>query len=500
MQQRLTGVYLALLVVATLGLAVPLVFAVVESETQEMVFDRSGDAARFSSLAGNAVLTGQTERLTAELEVYGQIFGVDVLVLDTAAEPVTASRADLSLAELQDSAGEPVEEPGEAVLAALAGVRQESPDPVWPWSTDRMLVAEPVTDSAETIGAVVLAAPTDAVRRAVGIQWGIIAAGLLLILGLGVLVAQPISRWVMRPVAELGRAADSVRQGQLGVQVSTDDGPGELKELGEAFNQMSATIEEMVQRQRSFVAYAGHQIRNPLAVVRLRVEALGVDLPGDQLPAHQMALEELDRLNRTCEGLLNLAVAPELEQHRVYVDIAEVAAQRRQAWLPIAERLGADITVDVPAALDAVLLEHTVDQALDVLIDNALKFGGTGVKVQLSARSTEEAIEITVSDDGPGLPKHMLEEAVVPFWRRENATAGTPGEQPASFYAVPSASAEYEAAKGTGLGLSAVVSLLELDRGTLTLRPRQPQGIEAVIRLVHPQPQDGGPAWPDDSR
>lgn len=499
MQRRLTGIYLALLVVATLGLAVPLAFAVVEGETQEMVFDRTGDAARFSSLAGNAVLTGQTERLTAELEVYGQLFGIDVLVLDTAAEPVTASRPDLSLADLQNSAGEPMAEPGEAVLAALAGVRLESPDPVWPWTTDRMLVAEPITDSAETIGTVVLAAPTDAVRRAVGIQWGIIAAGLLLILGLGALVAQPISRWVLRPVAELGRAADSVRRGQLGLQVSTDDGPGELKQLGEAFNQMSATVEEMVHRQRSFVAYAGHQIRNPLAVVRLRVETLAVGLPDDQLGAHQMALEELDRLNRTCEGLLNLAVAPEMEQHRVYVEIAEVTAQRRRAWLPIAEQLGAEIEVDVPVDLGAVLLEHTVDQVLDVLIDNALKFGGTGVSVRLSAHRTEEAIEILVSDDGPGLPQEMLEEAVVPFWRRENSAPGTPGE-PASSRSAPSASAEYDAAKGTGLGLSAVVSLLELDHGTLLLRPRQPQGIEAVIRLAHPQTPAGEQVSPDDNR
>lgn len=483
MQRRLTGIYLALLVVATLGLAVPLAFAVVESETQEMVFDRTGDAARFSSLASNAVLTGQTERLTAELEVYGRTFDIDVLVLDSAAEPVTASREDLSLADLQDPAGKTDAEPGETALAALAGVRQESPDAVWPWASDRMLVAEPVTDSGETIGAVLLGAPTDAVRRAVGIQWAVIAAGLVLILGLGALVAQPISRWVLRPVAELGRAADAVRQGQLGVQVSTDDGPGELKQLGEAFNHMSETIEEMLQRQRSFVAYAGHQIRNPLAVVRLRVEALGVDLPMDQLPAHRMALEELDRLNRTCEGLLNLAVSTEVEQHRVYVDIAEVAAQRRQAWLPIAEQLGAEIEVDVPTGLGAELLEHTVDQVLDVLIDNALKFGGSGVHVWLTAHSAAGAIEIRVSDDGPGLPQQMLEEAVVPFWRRENTSEGTTDEHPASHSSVPAASTEYEAAKGTGLGLSAVVSLLELDRGTLTLHPRRPQGIEAVIRL-----------------
>lgn len=491
MQQRLTGIYLALLVVATLGLAVPLALAVVERESQEMVFDRTSDAARFSSLASNAVLTGQTEGLTSELEVYGQIFDIDVLVLDSQAEPVAGSSPDLTLAGLQGSAGETAGGPDERVLAALAGVRHESEDIVWPWAADRMLVAEPVNDSGETIGAVVMASPTDALTRSMRIQWAVIAAGLLLILGLGALVANPISRWVLRPVAELGRAADAVRQGELGVQVSTDEGPGELKQLGEAFNQMSATIEEILHRQRSFVAYAGHQIRNPLAVVRLRVESLGVDLPAEQLPAHWMALEELDRLNRTCEGLLNLAVSADVEQHRVYIDIAEVAGQRRDAWLPIAEQLEAEIELDIPEGLGAALLEHTLDQVLDVLIDNALKFGGQGVTVRLTAYSSgDSATEVVVADDGPGLPRQMLEEAVVPFWRREIHPDRSVAPQPPPGSDPGTESPDYEAAKGMGLGLSAVVSLLELDQGTLTLHQRHPHGIRAVIRLETPAVRD----------
>lgn len=494
MQRRLTGIYLALLVVATLGLAVPLAFAVVESESQEMFFDRTSDAARFSSLASNAVLTGQTERLTSELEVYGDIFDIDVLVLDSGAEPVAASRQDLTLAVLQDSVGESTDGPDERVLAALAGVRYETEETIWPWTADRMLVAEPVNDSDETIGAVVMASPTAALRSSMLLQWAVIAAGLVLILTLGAMVAKPISRWVLRPVAELGRAADAVRRGELGVQVPTDVGPGELKQLGAAFNQMSATIEEILHRQRSFVAYAGHQIRNPLAVVRLRVESLGVDLPSEQLPAHQMALEELDRLNRTCEGLLNLALAADVQEQRVHVDIAEVAAQRRAAWLPIANQLDAEIEVDIPPGLGATLLEHTLDQVLDVLIDNALKFGGKGVRVQLSAHSTGDAErQIVVTDNGPGLPLQMLEEAVVPFWRRDHDPRNR-SEEPISVTGADAENAEYEEAKGTGLGLSAVVSLLELDRGTLTLQQRHPHGIRAVIHLADPAATDDEPA------
>ena len=82
------------------------------------------------------------------------------------------------------------------------------------------------------------------------------------------------------------------------------------------------------------MAYAGHQIRNPLAVVRLRVESLAQSLAAELMPAHRGVLEEIDRLTRTCQGLLNLALPTQLERYRVHVVLSEVAQQRREAWMP----------------------------------------------------------------------------------------------------------------------------------------------------------------------
>lgn len=113
-------------------------------------------------------------------------------------------------------------------------------------------------------------------------------------------------------------------------------------------------------------------------------------------------------------------------------------------------------------------VEHTLDQTLDVLIDNALKFGGDGVTVTLRARRlTEGTVELIVDDDGPGIPAELLEQALVPFWR--NGTARD--------------AAGLDVAGGAGLGLSIVVTLLELDEGTLTLETRFPHGLRAVVRL-----------------
>lgn len=474
MHRRLVGVVLALLVVATLGLALPLAYAVVDRESHQMLLDRTADAARLSSLAENAVLTGQVQGITAELETYDQIFGISAVVLDAEAEVVATSSPELTLAEVQAASGESAQEPAEQVLAALAGVRQEPGGRIWPWSTDQMLVTEPVNDSGETIGAVVTSSPTTAVTRSMGIQWAIIAAAVAATLLLGALASRPISRWVLRPVAQLTQTVEAVRGGDLGARVSAVQGPGELRQLASAFNEMNETIEQILHRQRTFVAYAGHQIRNPLAAVRLRVESLGQD--GE--PQQEAVLEELDRLNRTCQGLLSLALSEDAELDRVTVDTAATAARRQYAWLPIADQLGARIELEIPDELTVRTLEHTVEQTLDVLIDNAFKFGGEDVTVRISGeRRNADHVRIVVEDDGPGLPQQMLQEAVIPFWRRSDAEHEVP-----------------TAAQGTGLGLSAVVSLLELDNSTLSLQPRSPHGISAVINFYGPAARSDEPA------
>lgn len=471
MHRRLTAIYFTLLVVATLGLAVPLSVAVVDRATHTLVMDRTADAARFASLSENAILTGQVDSTVAELSIYEQLYGIRAVVLDADARLVAASSPEVTLRVVQEAAGFDPEEaalPGETVMTALAGLRQESEPRIWPWSTRQLLIAEPINTGDETVGVVVSASPTGDLRHSILLQWLIIVAGVALILVVGVWAARPLSQWVLRPVARLADAAQDISHGRLDARVSELDGPGELKHLAHAFNQMSATITEILDRQRHFVAYASHQIRNPLAGVRLRVEALGAALPPERLPAHRAALEELDRLTRTCEGLLNLARAADVEPEKVLVTLHAVALQRQRAWEPVAARRGARVEVEVPEDLAVHTVEHTLDQTLDVLIDNALKFGGDGVTVTLRARRlTEGTVELIVDDDGPGIPAELLEQALVPFWR--NGTARD--------------AAGLDVAGGAGLGLSIVVTLLELDEGTLTLETRFPHGLRAVVRL-----------------
>ena len=141
------------------------------------------------------------------------------------------------------------------------------------------------------------------------------------------------------------------------------------------------------------------------------------------------------------------------------VDADAVAADRITAWQPLAEQRGVTLR-RVPAArpMKARAVTTAVDQALDVLIDNALKYGATSVTVSVRPADGDR-IAVHVVDDGPGLSEEQRKQATERFWRA-----------PTSQNTI-----------GTGLGLPIVAVLVETSGGTLDLRPAEPTGLEAVL-------------------
>jgi signal transduction histidine kinase len=463
MRRRVVTVYVALLVAACLGLAVPLCGSIAARGTSEMLLDRINDTARFAGLAEPSVLTGTEDTLAGELTAYDRLYGITAVVVDQHGTVVASSREGVTLADLAPRGDG---EMPEAVRTALAGNRMGADSVVYPWQEGPLVVAEPIGRSGETVGAAVTASPTGALRRATLGQWAMAwtaAAGLLVV---GIAAARPLTRWILRPIDDLEEATRAVSGGSLDARVPTAAGPVELRRLGESFNRMADTIAAMLESQRTFVAYAGHQVRNPLAALRLRVDSLGRHLPPEGAQEHRLALDEVDRLTRVCDSLLTLARTEDAEHATVVEEVALVAAERVESWRPIAERAGAALECEAPEGVRVRCVEGTLDQALDALIDNALKFGGAGVRIVVRVHAAvrgedgTEYVDVHVVDDGPGLPEDQLGSATRPFWRDGHDGVG-----------------------GSGLGLSIVVTLLELQGATLELRPARPHGIDARIRL-----------------
>jgi signal transduction histidine kinase len=450
-RRRLVSTYLLLLCMVLLALEVPLAISMTNRETDRVLADRLADATRFASLAGPALRSGELESLTAELRGYHELYGITTMLIDQDQRVLSVF-------------GTPVTDPryaGPAIRGALAGRQVGTPPTLWPWQTHPLVVAVPVSDGGAVLGVVLTASPTGRGRRAVVAAWVQLTLVGLIALAACAITASRLAGWVLRPVTRLDAATHEIAAGDSAARVQPGLGPPELRRLSASFNEMADAVAEALERQRSFVAHASHQLRNPLTVLRLRIEDLGDRLADDGARAdHEIALAETDRLADVLDGLLALARA-ERGRHRVeVVDAVALTLGRSRAWSPLTARRDIELVTEVPGEPRyARLVATALDQALDALLDNALKFTPAGGRVDVAVATRDGGVEVTVRDTGPGLSEEQCRQATERFWRAADA----------------------QNVDGAGLGLSIVTVLVEASGGSLRLRPGTPAGLEARI-------------------
>jgi signal transduction histidine kinase len=456
MRRRLVITYVVLLGCVLLALEVPLGSNVAAGRTEEMVVDRLLDANRLAALAEPALREGNTQRLAAELDQYHRVYGIAAAVANREAALIALSG---DTAEFVN----PVVQ--RRLREALAGARAGGAGTIWPWQPAPLTLAVPVTSDGEVIGAVVTLSPTERLRTAVAETWVLAGVAGLLALGVFVLVAAWLARWILRPVTELDGTAQRMAAGDVEARVPADVGPRELRQLAGSFNRMAEHVGGALVRQRAFVAQASHQLRNPLGALRIRVDNLARFVREPGRDEHRLLLEETERLAQILDGLLALARA-EGEQHRwESVDAAVVADERVVAWAPLAAERGIALTRLGVDNAPVRVVATAVDQSLDALIDNALKFAGRGASVAVEVAVADGSVDVSVRDDGPGLSEEDRARAVDRLWRAPTV----------------------QNIAGAGLGLAIVAVLVEASGGRLVLSGVEPHGLRATLTLARGQ-------------
>jgi signal transduction histidine kinase len=186
---------------------------------------------------------------------------------------------------------------------------------------------------------------------------------------------------------------------------------------------MLGRIHSSVERERTFVADASHELRSPLAVLRTELELVARDRPSGAAlqSAIGSAIEEADRLSRLADDLLLLSRA---DDHALTIDAVSVSvatlleqAADRARRRPAAA--GKQIVLDLPADIHVLVDRDRVGQAIDNMLANALRYANT--RVQLNARRAAHWAELHVIDDGPGFPPHFLPDAWERFARADAA-------------------------------------------------------------------------------
>ncbi len=414
MEARVRLVVGLLLLTAILSLSVPLALTLADRRTSSLAAERD---RQLTLLAEQAASGDATEPVGRYHEVYGE----PVLVVDADGRVLAAAGG------LDPAASEAAE----AIRLGLVDDPSRPLALVLPWTTDDPLRAAASTEGGEVETLALTRVDT---ARAVGDvrrSWAVLAAGGVALLVLAGVLTRTVSRWALRPVHSLEETARSIARGDRGAAVLAT-GPPELRELVAEFNRMVEAVQRSLDDQRHLIADASHQLRNPLAALRLRAETLRGHLRESGARTHAGLLRELDRLERLLDQLLSLARAQEATTARAAGQavaaetgpLDEVVTDRAEAWRQLAQdreqwlsEVGEIPPVTVP--------RDDLGQVLDVLLDNAIRYAGPGATITLRVCDDAAGLRCIVADDGPGLPADGWSRATDRFWRGSAAGEGT---------------------------------------------------------------------------
>ncbi len=271
-----------------------------------------------------------------------------------------------------------------------------------------------------------------------------LAALLVVLFGAVAAGAWPVVRRLTRRLEALKRGVEAFGAGQLKQRVA-EDGHDEVAALGASFNRAASRIEALLRSHQSLLANASHELRSPLARLKMAV-SMAEDAPPGQREALRREIDtnigELDALVEEVLLASRLDAAVTLDAHDA-VELLALAAEeaaRVQAGVH-----GADVRVTGD--------ERLLRRALRNLLENARRYGGDEVDVQVARHS--DRVEVEVADRGPGVPAAYRERIFEPFFR-------LPGH------------AEREG--GVGLGLALVRQIAERHGGSVRCEPREGGG------------------------
>jgi signal transduction histidine kinase len=466
MAARLLVIVLFLVGLLAAGLGVPLALSYAQARQLTMFTDRLTDTIFYASVAERPITQADTTGLAIELERYDQVYGVAVLVLDEDGRLVATSRQPPPVLDADAQ---------ERVQLALANRRSEVYPLLLPWDERPLVLAEPVLVDTEVRGVAVTISPTDTLRAEELRVWSLVVAAGLAALAMGVVVALPIVRWILRPVRRLdegtGRVAAAVLAGADPEPVADGSGPPELRRLSVSFDRMAETVAQAYAAQRAFVADASHQLRNPLTALRLRLSNLDGHVDAVAAEDHAAALEEAERLSTLLDGLLALARA-ERTAPLVVADVDAGVEDRIDAWRPLAEHMDLQLVRSGVAGLRVLAPKGAIETVLDAVLDNAVKFAPAGSAISVRTAAVAGRVEIAVRDTGPGMAPEELERATGRFWR-------SPAQSNVD---------------GSGLGLAIAARTLEVAGGELVLELPSGGGLRVVARFPTPPEEGDGEA------
>ena len=307
--------------------------------------------------------------------------------------------------------------------------------------------------------------PAWAVFRWFGLTW---------VLAASILISGLFSIWlahlIVRPIRQLSEASERHGDGELDTHIDHKllKRQDELGALARQLKLSGSKIRSLMQQQRDFFRDISHEVRTPLA--RLRVAAESVEIDPDDKPALQRIQQEVETVDQLVQDVLHLSrldqplTLPQLDA----VDLSNVVNHSVQRARVLAAQK--HITIDVKNEQNNMLVDGVdalLGRALDNVLTNAIRYSPENSTVSIDCDHSHDLCCIRVCDQGPGVPEAELENIFVPFVRTDTARQRETG--------------------GFGLGLPLVKQIMQYHEGTVSAKNNRPCGLNVTLTVPAPK-------------
>jgi signal transduction histidine kinase len=256
-------------------------------------------------------------------------------------------------------------------------------------------------------------------------------------------------RRITRPLSAFADAADEFGRGNIPDELS-ENGPDDIRKAAQAFNRMQRRLRRTLDTQRNMLRAVGHDLRTPLTSLRIRSEMLPEESQREKIIATiddmTAMTEEILSWTKNAAGLEEPAA---VDLHSLLSSIVDDYSDQGQN---IALHCNTDIVLKVRRL--------SMKRALSNVINNAIKYGHSA---DVSVEENHHSILIHIDDQGPGIPEHLLADALKPFVRLEASRNKDTG--------------------GSGLGLSITETIVQAEGGKLLFVNLKPSGLRVTLSL-----------------
>ncbi len=324
--------------------------------------------------------------------------------------------------------------------------------------------AAPVTIDGVYVGAVVFSALLQDVEDSVAEILRQITVAFAFVAVLMTALTFTLSSVLTKPIAVLTGAIRLMGR-QSGVRVNIK-GTDELAELGEAFNRMSEQIEDHDRIRDEFVSNASHELKTPLAAMKLLSESILYDDNPDPALMREFfgdVNHEVDRLSRVITDLLRLVKFDQSDEplRPEPVRLDRIVREATERLRPMAKGKGVDIRCSA-AELTVLGESNRLDQVVTNLVENAIKYTDKG-RIGVKLAREEECAVLTVADTGIGIPEDAIPHVFERFYRVDKARSRETG--------------------GTGLGLAIVEKIVALHGGEIKVESEIGRGSTFTVLI-----------------